>query len=275
MGPRLHSSKPAARGARHKDSLWAEGDPPNIIAELEDQYYLLDHVSLYSVFTLFRINRQSNVPELVLYTYPNNFYPLKLSFQDYTRIALEVRGLHLWQAAYIDAAGTEKSAIDAMSAACPDDFSENLAMLFPETEWPADSGLRKKNTRSFRDIAIEKNYRKRLLGAIEKLKMLCKNGHVKFSENEPLSVLAVRKTESILGRRLPDDLLAIYKNINGRLSRSPLGFERWNPGPQSGPTPILPKGGGSNADETTRTDGKSRGKYSGRAISARIYAAGI
>lgn len=218
-GQQRYSSAKAKKGKRHHEFLWEEGDAPDLIRDLEDNFFILDIIDLTAhVYTLFRFVPGREDPELVLYKYPHHMYPLTIGFKEYVELAIEVRGLCLWQDHFIDRTRCTQKALEYLDSERPDHFFENVNRLFPEADLSRFPEPVQQGPHAFEHLGKEKNYAGRFRDRFEMLKQKvgAAGGEFELEYNrDPLTILTIRKIEGILGRRLPDSMLAFYSQLNG------------------------------------------------------------
>jgi len=222
-GQQLKSSKKAKKGERHKEYLWEDGDDPELIKDLEDNYFILDIVEHYSkLFTIFKI--EDDKVKLFLYKYPHHFYPLKLSFIEYIEKSIEYRGIYVWQDYFIDRENTTKAALEFLDSERPDMFHKNMKENFPEIEISDIPEPEKTiNKYSFEILVEKKDYFRRFDKRFKQLEQKLNNingAEYKLEYNiGKLNIPIIRRIEGMLNRALPDSMLAFYSQINGfRLS---------------------------------------------------------
>lgn len=97
-------------------------------------------------------------PELYLYKYPHYFYPLKLTFSEYMKTALETKMMAPWQDYFIDREKTDKIALKHLEIERPYPFFRKIKEVMPEVDLSKFPKMDEEPLSSFEILAKEKNY---------------------------------------------------------------------------------------------------------------------
>lgn len=213
LGLQKSEENPAHPGERHKNVLWYEGDDPDFIRILERDYYIFDVIDFHAhYYTLLKITKEKPNPELFLFTYPNNMYPLSLDFTTYIKYADEFKGIHLWQELFID---KDKCNITGIESKRSYPLITAYKKIFPELDCSVLENAKNSSETelSYHLLSEKKSYRKRFTKINTELQEVM-NDHTFVIERDT-TIPCIMKAETILNRQLPDSLLAFYTDING------------------------------------------------------------
>lgn len=215
-GPQKGGLDKAKRGERHKYLLWYDGDDPAFIKKVEKDYFIFDVVDISAhCYTLFRITKENSEPELSLFIYPNSIYPLTLDFNTYISHAEKLKGTHLWQEFFIDRKKCDQESLKELDNMRPYPFFTTMNKLFPEVDLSSIGIIQEKEEYEPHYIKLSriKNYRSRFKSMFIELesKMKSCNSDIEFDTTLP----TIRKAETLIGRKLPDSMLAFYTALNG------------------------------------------------------------
>lgn len=193
------------------DVFWSRYSKKEEI-ELFNNFMVLDELDNGN-YIIFKINNDQE-PDLYLYSHCNRYYPLDISFSEYVDLLFKTCGMYLWQEYVTRPATFEKN------REIPDNFHDNMKLLFPETDLSrfgvSDKLLTKSNYNIFFQKKEKIDYKALFLEKVEELNKNKKLIEINFEPGKQDTTIGTfRKVKEATGRELPVSMYEFYTSING------------------------------------------------------------